>query len=140
MAEKPLLRYLKRWPLILRQLLTMFFVVIGWAIFYFTDFARLGQALAAMFGFAGGGFLNEQVRILLMNNLPLLLLCILGASALPRALGNYFGVLCAHQPGSSQGRQWVYVAVSYVFCVSVIVLSTISLVGSGFSAFLYYRF
>ena len=139
-AEKPLLRYLKRWPLILRQLLTMFFVVIGWAIFYFTDFARLGQALAAMFGFAGGGFLNEQVRILLMNNLPLLLLCILGASALPRALGNYFGVLCAHQPGSSQGRQWVYVAVSYVFCVSVIVLSTISLVGSGFSAFLYYRF
>ena len=139
-AEKPLLRYLKRWPLLLRQLLTMFFVVIGWTIFYFTDFARLGQALAAMFGFAGGGFLNEQVRILLMNNLPLLLLCILGASALPRALGNYFGVLCAHQPGSSQGRQWVYVAVSYVFCVSVIVLSTISLVGSGFSAFLYYRF
>ena len=139
-AEKPLLRYLKRWPLLLRQLLTMFFVVIGWTIFYFTDFARLGQALAAMFGFAGGGFLNEQVRILLMNNLPLLLLCILGASALPRALGNYFGVLCAHQPGSSQGRQWVYVAVSYVFCVGVIVLSTISLVGSGFSAFLYYRF
>ena len=139
-AEKPLLRYLKRWPMLLRQLLTMFFVVIGWTIFYFTDFARLGQALAAMFGFAGGGFLNEQVRILLMNNLPLLLLCILGASALPRALGNYFGVLCAHQPGSSQGRQWVYVAVSYVFCVGVIVLSTISLVGSGFSAFLYYRF
>ena len=139
-TEKPLLRYLKRWPMLLRQLLTMFFVVIGWTIFYFTDFARLGQALAAMFGFAGGGFLNEQVRILLMNNLPLLLLCILGASALPRALGNYFGVLCAHQPGSSQGRQWVYVAVSYVFCVGVIVLSTISLVGSGFSAFLYYRF
>ena len=51
-----------------------------------------------------------------------------------------FGALCAHEAGKSLGRQRVYVAVSYVFCVAVLVLSTISLVGSGFSAFLYYRF
>ena len=139
-VEKQILGYMKRWPRLLRQLLTMFLVILGWTIFYFTDFSRLVAAFQALFGFAGGGWINTQVRILLLNNLPLLLLCILGASSLPRAFGNLFGALCAHEAGKSLGRQRVYVAVSYVFCVAVLVLSTISLVGSGFSAFLYYRF
>mgnify|MGYP005775073591 FL=1 len=139
-VEKQILGYTKRWPRLLRQLLTMFLVILGWTIFYFTDFSRLVAAFQALFGFAGGGWINTQVRILLLNNLPLLLLCILGASSLPRAFGNLFGALCAHEAGKSLGRQRVYVAVSYVFCVAVLVLSTISLVGSGFSAFLYYRF
>ena len=139
-VEKPLLKKLRRWPNVVRSLLTMFLVVIGWTIFYFTDFARLGQAFAVMFGFAGSGFVSGQVHILLLNNLPLLLLCILGSSILPRALGNYFGVLCAKRPGDGNGRQLVFVTVSYVFSVALIALSTVSLVGSGFSAFLYYRF
>ena len=139
-VEKPLLKKLRRWPNVVRNLLTMFLVVIGWTIFYFTDFARLGQAFAVMFGFAGSGFVSGQVRILLLNNLPLLLLCILGSSILPRALGNYFGVLCAKRPGDGNGRQLIFVTVSYVFSVALIALSTVSLVGSGFSAFLYYRF
>ena len=139
-VEKPLLKKLRRWPNVVRNLLTMFLVVIGWTIFYFTDFARLGQAFAVMFGFAGSGFVSGQVRILLLNNLPLLLLCILGSSILPRAIGNYFGVLCARRPGDGNGRQLVFVTVSYVFSVALIALSTVSLVGSGFSAFLYYRF
>ena len=139
-VEKPLLKKLRRWPNVVRNLLTMFLVVIGWTIFYFTDFARLGQAFAVMFGFAGSGFVSGQVHILLLNNLPLLLLCILGSSILPRALGNYFGVLCAKRPGDGNGRQLIFVTVSYVFSVALIALSTVSLVGSGFSAFLYYRF
>ena len=136
--EKPLLPKLKKIPAVLRQLGTMFLVIIGWTIFYFTDFGRLGQAFAAMFGFAGG-FINTQSRIMLVNNLPLLLLCILGSTPIPRILGQAFGVLCADKnPGSA--KQKLYVAVTYVFCVTLLVLSTISLVGSGFSAFLYYRF
>ncbi len=137
--EKPLLPKLKCIPKILRQIGTLFLVAVGWAIFYFTDFGRLGQALSAMFGFAGGGWISEQVRIMLLNNLPLLLLCIVGSTALPRLLGETFGLLCAD--ANKEGvKQKVYVAVTYAFCVTLLVLSTISLVGSGFSAFLYYRF
>ena len=140
MIERPLLKKLRRWPAALRRLLTMFLVVIGWTIFYFTDFSRLLQAMGAMFGFAGGGLLSGQVRILLLNNLPLLLLCVLGASSLPRLLGGAFGILCAQPGAAPKLRQRTYVVVSYVFCVALIALSTVSLVGSGFSAFLYYRF
>ena len=100
---------------------------------------RLGQALATMFGFGGAGFINTQTRIMLVNNIPLLLLCIMGSTPIPRILGEAFGLLCADKnPGSP--KQKLYVAVTYVFCVILLILSTISLVGSGFSAFLYYRF
>jgi len=138
-VEKPLLKSLKKLPKFLRRVGTMFLIIIGWTIFYFTDFSRLGQALANMFGFGGVAFFNTPTRIILVNNIPLLLLCILGATPIPRILGQAFGLLCADkEPGSP--KQKLYVAVTFVFCVSLLVLSTISLVGSGFSAFLYYRF
>ena len=138
-VEKPLLPKLKYIPKILRQIGTMFLVAVGWAIFYFTDFGRLGQALGAMFGFAGDGWISEQVRIMLLNNLPLLLLCFVGSTALPRLVGDAFGLLCADKKKDGI-KQKIYIAVTYAVCVALLVLSTISLVGSGFSAFLYYRF
>ena len=137
--EKPLLPHVRNTPKLLRQLVTMILVVVGWTIFYFTDFGRLGQAFQAMFGMAGGGLISGQVRIMLVNNLPLLLVCILGASPLPRVIGDWFGMLCA---GENQGgwKQKTYVIVCFVYCAALLALSTVSLVGSGFSAFLYYRF
>ena len=117
----------------------MLLVIFGWTIFYFTDFGRLGQALAAMFGFAGGGFFNTTAKIQLLNNLPLLAVCILGASPIPRFLGDVVGLLCT-DPEPEGIKKKVYVSITYAFCVLLILLSTISLVGSGFSAFLYYRF
>ena len=138
-VEKPLLKTLRRVPKVLRRLGTLFLVLISWTIFYFTDFGRLGQAFANLFGFSGVAFFNTATRIMLVNNIPLLLLCVLGSTPIPRILGDAFGLLCADKdPGSP--KQKLYVAVTYAFCVGLLVLSTISLVGSGFSAFVYYRF
>ena len=132
-------RYKKVVPKAARHVITMLLVIFGWTIFYFTDFGRLGQALAAMFGFAGGGFFNTTAKIQLLNNLPLLAVCILGASPIPRFLGDVVGLLCT-DPEPEGIKKKVYVSITYAFCVLLILLSTISLVGSGFSAFLYYRF
>lgn len=138
-VEKQIEPALRRIPKALRHLLTMFLVVIGWTVFYFTDFSRLGQAFQVLFGAAGSGLISGQVRILLVNNLPLLAVCILGASPLPRAIGDWFGLLCTDQAREGW-KQKVYVIACFVFCTAVLALSTVSLVGSGFSAFLYYRF
>ena len=137
--EKPMLKGLKHIPRLLRQLGTMFLVIIGWTIFYFTDFGRLWEAFGNLFGFSGVSVFNTQTRIMLINNIPLLLLCILGSTPLPRILGQAFGLLCADKNPDS-AKQKVYVIATYVFCVALLALSTVSLVGSGFSAFLYYRF
>ena len=132
-------KYKKKAPKLVRHLVNMLLIIIGWTIFYFTDFSRLGQALAAMVGFAGGGFSNGQVKILLLNNLPLLAVCILGSTPIPRFLGDVFGLVLTDKNPEGVKKK-VYVIGTYVFCVAVLILSTISLVGSGFSAFLYYRF
>jgi len=126
-------------PKAVRHLVNLLLILIGWTIFYFTDFAQLGKALASMFGFAPGGFISTQVKIQMLNNLLLLAACIIGSTPLPRFVGDVFGLLCA-SPEPESVKKKVYVLVSFVFCAAVIVLSTVSLVGSGFSAFLYYRF
>ena len=132
-------RYKRLAPKPLRHLVNLVLIMIGWTIFYFTDFSRLGQALAAMIGFAGGGFSNTEVGIQWLNNLPLVCVCILGSTPIPRILADGFGLVLS-SPDPESWKKRVYVIVTFLFCVTLIALSTVSLVGSGFSAFLYYRF
>jgi len=138
-VEKMLWKPLQKVPGVLRFLGTMFWVIIGWALFYFVDLSNLWQAMKVLFGFEGIGLINEQIRIQLLNALPLLIVCIVGSSRLPRLMGEGLGLLCAgKEPGSV--RQKIYVLLTFLFCAVLLAVSTVSLVGSSFSAFLYYRF
>ena len=103
-----------------------------------TDMTRLVQNFGVMFGLYGAGFSNAQAGIQLTNNLPLLLLCAIGATSIPRNLGSLFGGVCAQ--GGKKSGQIVYAAVSFVFDAALLALSTIALVGSTYNAFLYFRF
>ena len=129
---------LRRVPYLLRRLGTMLLIIFGWNIFYYTDMTRLVQNFGVMFGLYGAGFSNAQAGIQLTNNLPLLLLCAIGATSIPRNLGNLLGGVCAQ--GGKKSGQIVYAAVSFVFDAALLALSTIALVGSTYNAFLYFRF
>jgi len=138
--EKRFMQQYERYvPKVLRHVITLFLILIGWAIFCFEDFSELGKAMAAMFGFAEGGFISTQSRIQLVNNIFLVLICAVGSSPLPRMLGTTVTTLFAtkNQAGT---KHLIYVLITWVFCIVLLVLSTISLVGSGFSPFVYYRF
>ena len=125
-------------PGMIRWLVTFVLIVVGWNIFYYTDMTRLVQNFGVMFGLYGAGFSNAQAGIQLTNNLPLLLLCAIGATSIPRNLGSLFGGVCAQ--GGKKSGQIVYAAVSFVFDAALLALSTIALVGSTYNAFLYFRF
>lgn len=129
---------MRRVPYLLRRLGTMLLIIFGWNIFYYTDMTRLVQNFGVMFGLYGAGFSNAQAGIQLTNNLPLLLLCAIGATSIPRNLGNLLGGVCAQ--GGKKSGQIIYAAVSFVFDAALLVLSTIALVGSTYNAFLYFRF
>ena len=137
--ERLFKRQIKRVPVAVRHLTTLFLIVIGWDIFYFTDAARLGQSFAVLFGFSGAGFSSETTSIMLVNNLPLLITCIIGSTPLPQMIGNAFGMLCAGK-NHEGSRQKVYVFVTYAFDLALLALCTISLVGTSYNAFLYFRF
>ena len=138
-VERRFKRQIKRVPVAVRHLTTLFLIVIGWNIFYFTDAARLGQSFAVLFGFAGAGFGSETTSIMFVNNLPLLITCAIGSTPLPQMIGNAFGMLCAGK-NHEGSRQKVYVFVTYAFDLALLALCTISLVGTSYNAFLYFRF
>lgn len=129
---------LRRIPYLVRRLGTMLLVIFGWNIFYYTDLAQLVQNFGVLFGLSGAGFFNAQAGILLTNNLPLLLLCALGATALPQNVGNLIGGMCAQ--GGRKSGQIVYAVGTFLFDAVLLALSTIALVGSTYNAFLYFRF
>ena len=137
--EKQIPNTLGKIPGFVRQFCTFLLVVLGWVLFYCTDLSRLGTTFGVLFGFKGAGFSNSQIGITLLNNLPLLLVCILGSTQLPRFLGMLFGGLCADKPGENKKRK-LYICVVYVFDLLILALSTISLVGSSYNPFLYFRF
>ena len=113
-------------------------IICGCNIFNSTDMTRCVQNFGLMFGLYGAGFSNAQAGIQLTNNLPLLFLCAIGATSIPRNLGSLFGGVCAQ--GGKKSGQIIYAAVSFVFDAAMLVLSTIALVGSPYNAFLYFRF
>ena len=129
---------LRRIPTILRRVGTMLLVILGWNIFYFTDLTQLLQHFGLLFGLLGTGFSNAQTGIQLVNNLPLLLVCAIGATSVPQNLGNLFGGVCVQ--GGKRSGQIVYACVTFVFDAALLALSTIALVGSTYNAFLYFRF
>jgi len=137
--EKRNKRALKRVPAMVRHLMTMFFVVVGWALFYCTDFSRLGLTLGTMFGLKGAGFAGGQTGIMLLNNLPLLVVCIIGSSAAPRIFGLALGAWCAG-PQKVRTRQIVYTLLVFTFDMALLLLVTVSLIGSSYSPFLYFQF
>ncbi|MEA4964261.1 MAG: MBOAT family O-acyltransferase [Oscillospiraceae bacterium] len=137
--EKTIPDRLERIPGFVRHLITLFLLMMGWTLFYCTDLSRLGQTLGCMFGFYGAGFTDYSMGVTLVNNLPLLLLGIVASSSIPRTVGNVFRSLCMRR-GSAVAAKKVYVIAVFVLDALLIFASVVSLLGSSYNPFLYFRF
>ena len=126
-------------PGVVRHLLTGFFILIGWTIFYFTDIQRLGDSFRVLFGGLGVGFSNEQTMITLKNNVLLLVFCMVGSTPLMKNLGTLLRRCCMSRGASPLARRLLPIGV-FLLDAALLILSTISLIGSGYNAFLYLRF
>ena len=137
--ERLLKKQLSKIPKPVRHVLTLLLILISWNVFYHTDLGRLCESFAIFFGFAGSGFTSETTNMLLRNNLPLIAICAVGCSAIPQFTGNVVGLLCAEKREDGIGHK-VYAGLTFVFDLALLALATISLAGSSYNAFLYFRF
>ncbi len=137
--ERLLRKPIEHIPMVLRHAGTLLLILIGWNIFYFTDTSRLLESFRVLFGASGVGFTNHQTWILMLNSLPLAVLCAVCCTPLPRILGASLSVLCATD-GHIGFRQYLFSIGMYVISIALLALSVISLTGSSFNAFLYFRF
>ena len=124
-----LYKWLQKAPAVLAHLYTMFFVCISWLIFYFTDLGEGLTCLKAMFGVGVTSFATPTVVYDLLRYLPLLLICVLAATPLPKRLFN------------ALKNRFVTMRYAQVLLIAgAFLVITAYLVDSTFSPFLYYRF
>ena len=137
--ERLCVKPLSHVPSVVRHILTLLCIAISWNIFYHTDISRLLESFRILFGFSGTGFSSALTGMTIKNHIPLLILCVIGCTPLPQLIGNGAGALCMEQ-GSRAVKGKIYVILTFLFDLALLALATISLVGSSYSAFLYFRF
>ena len=108
---------------------TLFFVVLGWALFYFTDINALWLFLKSAFG-AGGALYDLTAVSALCTNLWLIILCAVASTPIPSIIYNH---LCK--------RSGVFASVSQpILVMAGLGICFILLVGQTYNPFLYFRF
>ena len=120
-------RFLEKLPAVLQHIYTMFIVIIGWGLFYFTDMSQLGSFLTDLFNF-GNGLCGAQALTLILSYLPLLIVAAIASTPLGAKLYSRF---------SDTRHIWI---LETLFCVVILLISTASLVDQSYNPFLYFRF
>ena len=120
-------KVLDKLPSAVQHIYTMFIVVIGWGLFYFTDMSKLGTFLGDLFNF-GNGICGEQALNLIFSYLPLIIAAAVAST--PLAAKLYAKVQNTKYIGFAQTA----------FVAIVLILCTASLVNQSYNPFLYFRF
>ncbi len=141
--EKQIMPELEELPDRLRNFLTMLAVLFGWVLFSHTDFVELGAAFLAMFGFSG--FSAPGTGTVLMNALPLIAVCLIGCSTLPRTFYRVFnGVFGMHgkrrKSNAIDAGKIAYVALRFAFICLLVWLCVVSMIGTTSTPSIYADF
>ena len=122
-----LLKKLEKLPAVFSHIYSLFLIILGWAIFDFTDMAQMGEYIGAMFSIENG-LLSEAATPLVLGYLPLI------------AVGWFMSMPIARKmilKIFSVKAGWVLETLAIVV---VLLLSVASLVSSSYNPFLYFRF
>jgi len=131
-AEKAfLLKIAEKIPRIIRIFATLIAVVFGWAIFYFTDFAKMLVFVKSLLGLSGAGFLPDAVTANIVNGK---IFVIITAVIFCCPVYKYAKIAAARLKIG-----WLGWAEPFVNA-AVMVICAVMLVGGTYNPFLYYRF
>lgn len=122
-----LLKVLKKLPSVFSHLYALFFIVLGWVIFDFTDMGAMGEYIVSMFS-PQNGLLGETAKVYVLSYLPLMVVAGFACTPLCRkAIEKVFSVKCG----------WILETAAVIV---VLALCVASLVSSSYNPFLYFRF
>ena len=124
-------KWLEKAPNAVQHIYALFFIVLGWVIFYFAEdnggMAAMGAFLGSMFNF-GGIVIGSDALVIVLSYLPMLLIA--GGASTPLGVRLYDKVkTTAANP-----------VLQSVYCAGVMALSTALLVAGSYNPFIYFRF
>ena len=120
-------KFLDRLPSCVQHIYTLFIIIIGWGLFYFTDVGQLGEFMVDLFNF-GNGICGDQAFNLIMSNLPMLIIAAVASTPLATMLYTRF-----------EHTRFMWIPET-LYCMGVLAVSTASLVNQSYNPFLYFRF
>ncbi len=121
-------KFIEKLPKVVANLYMFVLVVLGWALFDFTDMKQLGPFLASLFNGGSAGLITHDAWVYILAYLPILIAAFIGSGPLLKKLHDkYF-----KQPWG----EWADIAL----VLASLVLCTASLVSSGYNPFIYFRF
>lgn len=120
-------KFLDRLPSFVQHIYTLFIIIIGWGLFYFTDVGQLGEFMVDLFNF-GNGICGNQAFNLIMSNLPMLIIAAVASTPLATTLYARF-----------EHTRFMWIPET-LYCMGVLAVSTASLVNQSYNPFLYFRF
>jgi alginate O-acetyltransferase complex protein AlgI len=127
-------RVLEFLPRVFSHIYLLAIVVVGWSLFYFTDFSRLSQFSSVLFGAKGHRVWDQELWLNVAGHaywLALAIICCMPVFHWVKRLAH------ARLPQWQLATlNYGYIAVNLVF----IVASTSLLVGKSYNPFLYFRF
>lgn len=127
-----------RVPRVMLHVYSILLLLIGWGLFYFDDFGRLGQFYHAFFGFGEPQGLPMEVESLLLDNLWLWLAALLLCLPIRTKLAAWADKNALSHEGS--GHMIALQAARAVIAIVILVVSVALLVGATNNAFIYTRF
>ena len=123
-------------PVVFRRIYTLLIVLVGWAVFYFTDFTELRSVLSVMFGASGNPLFRESDLPLLSSHMVFIAAAVIACTPIIKACGKVYERLLE----KSAILTSVAAAARMAFLCGILIWSTAALVGSTFNPFLYFRF
>lgn len=120
-------KFLDRLPSFVQHIYTLFIIIIGWGLFYFTDVGQFGEFMVDLFNF-GNGICGDQAFNLIMSNLPMLIIAAVASTPLATMLYTRF-----------EHTRFMWIPET-LYCMGVLAVSTASLVNQSYNPFLYFRF
>ncbi len=123
---------MKKVPIVLRHIYNKLIIVIGFGIFYFEDFGKLGTFLKTIFGFGGNGFISTFDKISVVNNMYLLIVALI--CCFPIIAG------CKKLMSKSYPVKTAFSCATIFICAGLLIVSSILLVDATAKPFLYLDF
>ena len=118
---------LEKLPSFLRRGITFLLVLVGWAIFYYTDAAALGQHMLALFGIGVSGLTDAAAAAVVRKYTVFPLLAwLLSLPVIPR-IGKAL-------------PEKLFDALRLICTLGIFALSVLFLIGQSYNPFIYFRF
>ena len=125
-----------RLPKALGHLYAIVVVYFGWVLFHFESFAEMGCVVAGIFGLAGNGFTSLEVHTLFLQNIFLLLFCIVACTNLGKKLHSSLFEAAKR----SDAALMTYSVLEAVTPVALLIVAVIGLAGASYNPFIYFQF